>query len=116
MRRSLWWLIIAAAFAIFFGLIGTASGIGAFDSVAGMLWMVAIVAGIASIPIWHRILPEVPAMDGLFKRPASHERWCIACGTPAPKMDECTVCGHAPKPPKPPRERKPKAAKATAKR
>ncbi len=116
MRRSLWWLIIAAVLAIFFGIVGRASGIGAFTSVSGLLWMVAIVAGIIAIPIWHRILPDVPAMEGLFKRPLSEERWCVGCGTPTVADQPCHICGKAPRPPKPEKPPKqPKAPRGTAK-
>lgn len=111
MRRSLLVLIIAAVVAIFFGLVGSASGLAAFDTVSGFAWITALVAGVVALPFWHRILPDVPAMPGLFRRPAPGQRWCVGCGSPAAKGKACKVCGHAPKPPRSPRTKPSKATK-----
>lgn len=95
MRQRAWWAIGCAI--VGFGLGFAGRSVDALAQMAGFFWLAAIILGIASLPIWARVLPEVPPMDGLFRKVGEGERWCALCGTPAPKDEACGVCGAPPK-------------------
>lgn len=102
------------------GLAIVALGLGFVDravdadlaSWTGILWLAALILFVAGLSFWRRILPDVPAMPGLFQPLGPGQRWCARCGTPAEGRDPCGVCGHAPKPPRSKKEKPAKAGKS----
>ncbi len=108
MRPRVWVLIVAVVLAIALGFTGRATDVRAFDVIAGLAWIVAIIVAVSLLPFWSRIIPKVEPMPGLFRRPGEGERWCVECGSPAARTAACEVCGGEPKLPK---QRAPKAPK-----
>lgn len=94
-RPLAWTAVYAVAFALALGFAGRATDVPGLEVAAGLLWLVAIVAGIALLPFWGRILAPVERMPGLFPRPGPDERWCAECGSVAPREGPCGVCGQA---------------------
>lgn len=105
-RNRAWAAIGAVVLALAFGFIGQAAEEDGLFVVAGLAWVVAIVLGVGLLPFWRRVLPDVPSMPRLFRRPGEGERWCATCGSPTLRPKPCAVCGA------PPPRRKARAKKA----
>jgi hypothetical protein len=71
-------------------------GTRAWNLVAGLCLVAAIVVGVTLLPGWARWRPTVTPLRGLFAAPRQSERWCARCGTATPRKKPCKLCGHTP--------------------
>ncbi|HEX2066221.1 MAG TPA: hypothetical protein VHI93_05345, partial [Candidatus Thermoplasmatota archaeon] len=53
------------------------------DAAAGLFLLASFLAGLSLLPFWSRL--RGPPMPNLFQRPGAGQRWCSACGCPAPR-------------------------------
>lgn len=68
----------------------------AWNLVAGLCLIAAIVLAITLLPVWGRWRARVTPLPLLFKAPRGSERWCTHCGLPAPGKGACRLCGRGP--------------------
>jgi hypothetical protein len=96
-RRRAW-----AAVGIF--VLGLALGVAGRDLPGGRAWnllaglclIAALVLALTLLPWWSRFRPTVTPLGGLFRAPRKTERWCARCGTPTARSRPCHLCGHTP--------------------
>lgn len=71
-------LVAGAALAV----AGRLAAVGVLDLLAGLLLVASACVAASLLPAWRRL--RGPPMPGLFERPRRGQRWCSACGRPAP--------------------------------
>ena len=97
MRRRAWAAWGALALGIVLGLLGRAlPGASAWNLLAGIALLAAILLGLSLLPVWARLLPDLPPYPDLFAQPSARQRWCATCGHPTARAGPCSTCGDPP--------------------
>jgi hypothetical protein len=97
-RRRAWlaWGVLALGLA--FGVAGRdLPGGRAWNLLAGLCLVAALVVAVTLLPWWGRFRPQVTPLVALFRAPRKTERWCTRCGTPTARKGPCRLCGHTPR-------------------
>lgn len=94
MRRRGWiaWGCVAGLIA--FGILGQVlPGEDAWNFLAGLLLIIAVILGLTLLPIARKLMPSLVDFPDLFDRPRPNERWCANCGHPTGASGPCRSCG-----------------------
>lgn len=95
MRRRAWAAWGALTLGIVLGVLGRILEQDAWNLLAGLCLLAAIVLALSLLPVARALIPGLQDFPDLFDEPRPTERWCATCGHPTQDGRPCLTCGAA---------------------